>query len=350
MHSLSSSAPPRSRSVLAALTLAAALGLSGCAPRAMSGQAPAHVTVASAVVASPLDGLSIPRAAATQRPLAVIVDNHPEARPQWGLSRAARVYESLTEGPITRYLAVFGVQDVDRIGPVRSIRTQFLNYVMETGAGLAHVGGNEDALDLIPELRVTNLDEFRFARAYRRIPRPGIAYEHTMFTSTAALRDVTDEHGWAEWAAIAHPTWKDEAPLSQRPESQIVTVEFSDPLYHVRWLYRRETNDYARELAGQPDVDAGTGTVLRAATVSIMVVPRVQGRTHIREDTWTYDDVGSGPAWVIEDGVVTPATWHKNSRGARLVFTDRSSGAEIAMDRGPQWIEIVPPTVTPVFE
>lgn len=291
----------------------------------------------------------MPRGAAPQRPLAIIVENHPEARPQWGLSRAARVYESLTEGPITRYLALFGPQDVDRVGPVRSIRTQFLNYVMETGAALAHVGGNEDALDLIPELHVTNLDEFRFPGAYRRIPRPGIAYEHTMFTSTAALRDVADEHGWGEWAAVAHPAWKDDAPLSQRPAAQAVTINFSDPLYRVRWLYRRDTNDYVRELAGRPDVDAGTGTVLRAATVSIMVVPRVEGRTHIHEDTWTYDDVGSGPAWVVEDGVVTPATWHKPSRGARLFFTDRG-GAEIAMDRGPQWIEIVPPTVTPVFE
>lgn len=335
--------------IVAALALAGVLALGGCSPRPSSHVPPASSAAPPATVESPLDGLPVPRAAAMQRPIAVIVENHPEARPQWGLSRAARVYESLTEGPITRYLAVFGADDIDRIGPVRSIRTQFLNYVMETGAALAHVGGNEDALDLIPALRVTNLDEFRFPRAYRRIPRPGIAYEHTMFTSTVALRDVTDEHGWGEWAAVAHPAWKDGAPPSQRPASQIVTVDFSDPLYRVRWLYRPGTNDYARELAGAPDLDAGTGTVLRASAISIMVVPRVEGRTHIHEDTWTYDDVGSGPAWVVEDGTVTPATWHKASRGARLVFTDRT-GAEIAMNRGPQWIEIVPPTVTPAFQ
>jgi len=335
--------------IAAELALVAALALTGCAPRTSSVAPPAYTTVSSATVESPLDGRPVPRAAATQRPIAVIIENHPEARPQWGLSRASRVYESLTEGPITRYLAMFGPQDVERLGPVRSIRTQFLNYVLETGAALAHVGGNEDALDLIPALRVTNLDEFAFPRAYRRIPRPGIAFEHTMFTSTAALRDVTDEHGWGEWTAVTHPTWKDDAPLSQRPASQIVTINFSDPRFLVRWLYRRDTNDYARELAGGPDVDAGSGTALRASTIAIMVVPRVEGRTHIHEDTWTYDDVGSGPAWVVEDGVVVSATWHKDSRSARLVFTDQT-GAEIAMDRGPQWVEIVPPTVTPTFE
>jgi hypothetical protein len=341
----------RSQSVptIAALALAAVLALAGCTPRTSSMAPPAYEATAPATVESPLDGRPISRAAATQRPLAVIIENHPEARPQWGLSRASRVYESLTEGPITRYLAVFGTQDVDRLGPVRSIRTQFLNYVMEMGAALAHVGGNEDALDLIPSLRVTDLDEFHFPRAYRRIPGRGIAYEHTMFTSTSALRDVTDEHGWGEWAAAGHPIWKDDALLPQRPASQTVTIDFSDRRFLVRWLYRRDTNDYVRELAGGPDVDAGTGAVLRASTISIMIVPRVEGRTHIREDTWTYDDVGSGPAWVIEDGTVISATWHKDSRSARLVFTDRN-GAEIAMNRGPQWVEIVPPTVTPAFE
>jgi hypothetical protein len=310
---------------------------------------PAPAPVLSPVVSSALDGLPVSRVAASDRPIAVIVENHPEARPQWGLSRAARVYESLTEGPITRYLAVYrGVANVPRVGPVRSIRTQFLNYVAETGAALAHVGGNEDALVLIPALHLANLDEFHFPDAYRRIPRPGIAYEHTLFTSTAALRAVTDERGWGEEGAVPHPAWKDNAPPAERPASQTVTIDFSAPLYRVRWLYRPSTDDYTRELAGRPDIDGGTGRVLRASAISIMAVRRVEGRTAIREDTWTYDDIGSGPAWVVEDGRVIPATWHKAGRAARLIFTDRT-GADIAVNRGPQWIEIIPPTVTPSF-
>jgi hypothetical protein len=288
--------------------------------------------------------------AAAQRPIGVMVENfYPQARPQWGLSQARRVYESLTEGPITRYLAIFGgAQNVPRVGPVRSIRTQFLNYVAETGAALAHVGGNEDALAMIPALQLANLDEFHFPGAYRRIWRPGIAYEHTMFTSIAALRAVTDERGWAEEGAVPHPAWKDAVPLSERPASEIVTIDFSTAPYQVRWVYRRQTGDYVRELGGRPDVDAGTGAVLRASAISIMVVHRTEGRTPIHEDTWTYSDVGSGPAWVVQDGRAVSATWHKPWRAARLTFTDRR-GAEIAMNRGPQWIEIVPPTVTPAF-
>jgi Protein of unknown function (DUF3048) N-terminal domain/Protein of unknown function (DUF3048) C-terminal domain len=319
-------------------------------PRPPVATAPAPSPPRPGPLVSALDGTPISRAGASQRPIAVIVENYyPQARPQWGLSQAARVYESLTEGPITRYLAVFnGAQNVPRVGPVRSIRTQFMNYVAETGAALAHVGGNEDALAMIPALQVANLDEFHVPGAYRRIFRPGIAYEHTMFTSIAALRAATDERGWGEEGAVPHPAWKEDAPRSERPDSESVTVDFSTAPYRVRWLYRPATDDYVRELGGRPDVDAGTGAQLRAAAISIMVVPRVEGRTRIHEDTWTYSDVGSGPAWVVEDGRVIPATWHKPWRAARLTFTDRR-GAEIAVNPGPQWIEIVPPNVTPEF-
>jgi Protein of unknown function (DUF3048) N-terminal domain/Protein of unknown function (DUF3048) C-terminal domain len=354
--------PVRSLWIIAGLAVVAAAVLSfsvprpkPAAPRTRDSQpaAPRPLRPPAAfrpdALASPLSGLPISRLGTSQRPIAVIVENHPAARPQWGLSQASRVYESLTEGPITRYLALFnGAQNAPRVGPVRSIRTQFLNYVAETGAALAHVGGNEDALAMIPTLHLANLDEFHFPGAYRRIFRPGLAYEHTMFTSIDALRDITDERGWGEEGAVPHPAWKDDAPASARPAAQIVTIDFSTPLYQVRWLYRSATDDYVRDLAGRPDVDALTGFVLRATTISIMVVHRVEGRTPIREDTWTYDDVGSGPAWVVEDGRVTPATWHKPWRAARLVFTDRN-GAEIPMNRGPQWIEIVPTTVTPAF-
>src|SRR5581483_1401572 len=84
-----------------------------------------------------------------KRPFAVVVENHPDARPQSGLSQADVVYEALAEGGITRFLAIFQSQDVKSIGPVRSARTYFNDWAQEWGAVYAHVGGNSDALALI---------------------------------------------------------------------------------------------------------------------------------------------------------------------------------------------------------
>src|SRR3990172_8573845 len=53
------------------------------------------------------------------RPLAVMIDNHSLARPyQYGLQKADLIYEAVAEGGITRFLAGFHGQKVDKIGPV----------------------------------------------------------------------------------------------------------------------------------------------------------------------------------------------------------------------------------------
>ncbi|HLW61394.1 MAG TPA: DUF3048 domain-containing protein [bacterium] len=300
----------------------------------------------STLVDDPVSGQSVPRAQADRRPIAVMIDNYPDARPQWGLSFASRIYEALTEGGITRYLAIFGPDDADRVGPVRSARTQFLGYALELHAAIAHVGGNEDALDRIVALHVVNLDQFRNAEAYRRIFRPRVALEHTMFTSTRALRAAAEHIAWPPDLSIARPLWKAEVPLDQRPAAQRVSVDFSSPPYKVTWVYRRATNDYERILAGAQDVDAATGRPLTAKSIAIAVITRTHGRTQIGEDTWTFADVGSGEAWVVQDGTATPARWEKASVRDRLRFLDET-GHEIALDRGPQWVEIVPPEVEP---
>jgi hypothetical protein len=70
-------------------------------------------------VAGPLTGLSVSRDVAGRRAIAVILDNFsPDARPQAGLAQASMVYETLAEGGITRFLAVYLEQDAPMIGPV----------------------------------------------------------------------------------------------------------------------------------------------------------------------------------------------------------------------------------------
>lgn len=297
----------------------------------------------------PVSGEPVAKQLATRPLLAVIIENYPDARPQWGLSLASRVYEVITEGGITRYLVVFGPNyDADRIGPVRSVRTQFLDYVMELDAPVAHVGGNSDALDLIRTLHIKDLDEFRYANVYRRILRPRLALEHTMYTSIHSLRAAAGQQGWSEDAGTGHPAWKDDASYEFRPAGQEVTINFSFPEYLVTWRYRREGDDYQRILAGTPDVDAATGAPVTARSVAIAVVPRVHGRTRIGEDTWTFSTIGSGRAWIVQDGAVIEGQWQKRSRTDRLRFVD-GAGQEIRLNRGRQWVEIIPSEVAPEF-
>lgn len=57
---------------------------------------------------APLTGLPVEQPV-LERPLAVMINNAPAARPQAGLSQADMVYEVLAEGGITRLVAFFKV-------------------------------------------------------------------------------------------------------------------------------------------------------------------------------------------------------------------------------------------------
>src|SRR5690625_2187500 len=64
---------------------------------------------------------------ADRRPVSVMINNHPAARPQSGLSKADIVFEILVEGNTTRFLAIFQSEQPEIVGPVRSAREYYFD-------------------------------------------------------------------------------------------------------------------------------------------------------------------------------------------------------------------------------
>lgn len=293
-----------------------------------------------AKVPASLDGLLVAPELASRRPLAIMIENHVDARPQFGLREASVVYEAIAEGGITRFMALFGASESEKVGPVRSARTYYLDWALEYDAGYAHVGGNIDALDLIPEIGIKDLDQFALGtRAFRRESRAGIALEHTMYTDTGKLRAIAGEKFGSEqnWTK---PTFQVAPAREHRPAGQTITINFSAPAFRVDWTYDPETNTYLRSLGGSLHKDPASGETLRAATIFVQEVARKPTITRINEQGLTMTTVGSGKAFVFRDGKRIEATWKKESRTAPTVFTDLE-GQPIARNTGPAWFEIV---------
>ena len=68
------------------------------------------------------------------RPLGVMIENHSESRPQSGINAADITYEAVAEGGITRLLNIYYCQDAGIVGPVRSARVYFLDFISEYGS------------------------------------------------------------------------------------------------------------------------------------------------------------------------------------------------------------------------
>jgi hypothetical protein len=285
-----------------------------------------------APLTSTLTGLPIADAAINDRPItAIMIENSKDARPQSGLADAGVVFEAIAEGGITRFLTLWQDTDSDYIGPVRSVRPYYLQWLHGFDASVAHAGGSGDALRLIKEWNVKDLDQFHNGGAYWRVSSRYAP--HNLYTSTAKLHDLEGQKGFGKsnYTGFAR---KAEAALPT-PSARTIDFNISGALYNSHYDYDPASNSYLRSEGGAPHKDERSGQQIAAKVVVGLVMP--QGRNGIYT---TYDTIGTGKAYIFQDGAVTVGNWHKESNSSNFTFkTD--DGAEIKLNPGKTWLTVV---------
>lgn len=296
----------------------------------------------------------------SHRPMGVMIENHIDARPQSGINAADVTYEAIAEGGITRTMNVFYCQDAGIVGPVRSARTYFLDYISEYGQNplYAHVGGANtpgpaNALGQITDYGWTgynDLNQFSigFPVFYRDQTRLGhdAATEHTMYSVTTKLWDIGKQRGLTnvdkdgkDWNSTFVP-YKFTAS-SSKASSQSISIPWSGDDYSVAWTYNSKDNLYYRKNAGQPHIDRNTHKQLTTTNLIVLFENESHAPDGYENNAhMLYGTKGTGSALVFKDGNETKATWKKADRESRTILTD-SSGNEIQFEPGKLWFEIL---------
>jgi hypothetical protein len=289
--------------------------------------------------ASPLTGVMVDPADADKPIIAVVIENHPDARPQSGLADAGVVYEANAEGGITRFEAFYLETKPKIAGPVRSLRTYFVDWGLEFNAPVAHAGGNADALDLVAPLHMKDLNALSFASSgfYRTTDRFA---PHNLYTTDTRLDTLLTRYHFDTPSDFTPSPRKPDTP-NQASAHPKIHIDYSYAGYQVDYQYDPATNDYARSLAGKPHIDRNTGQQLHVKNVVVEYMPTSYGTTRIGEQTVIMKTVGQGKGAVFRDGEAIPCTWVKDSHTARTKLLD-SAGAEIPLDAGNTWYSIVP--------
>ena len=296
-------------------------------------------------------------------PLGVMIENSSPARPQSGINAADVTYEAVAEGGITRTLNIFYCQDGGIIGPVRSARTYFLDWVSEYGNYplYAHVGGANtpgpaNALGQINDYGwggYNDLNQFAigFPVYYRDETRLGheAATEHTMYSVTTKLWEVSKTRGITNvdkdgksWDSNFVPyKFAESVSTSERPASQDISIPWSGSDYAVEWTYYPKDNLYYRKNGGGPHIDRDTHKQLSAADVIIMFqTERDANDGYDQGAHQLFGTTGTGNALVFMNGKETHATWKKQDRRSRTILTD-GSGNEITFTAGKLWFEVL---------
>jgi hypothetical protein len=281
---------------------------------------------------SPINGLPVEdETLLDRRALVVKIDNHPNARPQTGLSEADAVVELMVEGT-TRLAAVFHAGDAETVGPIRSMRPTDGQLARLFDAPLVTSGGQDWVASLVRDTGTKIIGEVGRPQTFRSGSRSA---PHNLYGNTVAIRQLADSREYEDEAP--QPLWTFGLMPEDADAAGNVTLPFDSGLV-VRWAwdgekYTKTTNGVSHNWV----VPDGEHEQMWAETLVVLeMLTYTQSPPPGGGPAKAVESVGSGKAYVFADGLVTTGTWERNSLGD--TFTLMSNGETMAVPPGKLWI------------
>ncbi len=293
-----------------------------------------------------LSGLEISDSVQNGRPLAIMVQNAPGARPQSGLIHADIVFETVVEYGITRFLALYSSYDAEIIGPVRSARTYYAELARSFHSIYTFWGTYHQAYSIIGSMQMDIFDAHSrlhvpYTSAGWRDHSRSSTFWHTAFINTFGIKEDSKSIGYALEGGQSLMQFKVDADETQRGDINDITVNFSSKPYQARFSYDMDTNQYLRFMAGEPHVDHETGQQIQLNNVVVLVTDITGPINHIGHmNVRTTGSHEQGKAYYFIDGQAIPGTWARESIFDPFEFADQN-GNPILFNRGATWICLV---------
>lgn len=294
---------------------------------------------------APLTGVPLTDRSVASRPaVAVKVENSKASRPQTGLEQADMVFELLTEGGVTRFMAFYQSTIPDRVGPVRSSRPEDAKLLPAFNAMYFISGARPDVLDTLRNTKIKFAEEdgtnMRRDPA-RESPHNLYAVGPTLF-DTAKNQKVSAAKA-LPWSFVdAPPPGAVPCPAPcQNDPGRSITVPMSRE-FVAGFTYDPAARVYRRLQDGQPFV-MSNGMQIGAANVLVLA-------TKVREagccdpagmPLTETDIVSQGRGVVLRDGQRYAITWSKSAPESHFEIK-LADGSPFAFKPGPTWILLAP--------
>ena len=277
----------------------------------------------------------------TDRPIAVMIDNHSDAWPQAGLNQAYLVYEAIVEGGETRLMALFKGVTVDKIGPVRSARHYFIDYVMENDAIYTHFGWSPQAQSDIKQYSINNINGItESSSTFWRVKDK--KSPHNAVTSTQALLKVANAKGYKttsnKESVLNYVT--DDVKLENGQGAISVTIPHST-LQTVKYEYDEQNQVYKRYARKKAQTDWDTGNAITTKNIIITFCDNYTLEDSENKGRQGLRNIGTFNGYYITNGKAIKIKCIKESRNLQTRYEDLE-GNEIEVNDGNTWINICP--------
>lgn len=285
-----------------------------------------------------LNGLAIDESLVNRRPMAVTISNIQDALPQYGISQAEVLVETLAEGGIPRLVAVFKDFDSEKIGPIRSGRHYLLFIANDFGAIYVHYGESPQAKAAFTDYNAAHMDGMKSLQHYQAEDR---VRPHASFTTDEMLYDSADNYGYrttVDESADPKFLFSDEQVILDGSNANYIRLPFS--WYKPYFEYNEATKLYERFQYGEPHMDAEVDVQLTFTNIIIQNTDMwlIPGDSYDRIDMSLFT---TGTGYYLTGGQYVPITWQRDGYddATRYFYED---GTEVALNRGKTYIAVFP--------
>lgn len=285
----------------------------------------------------------------TDRPIAVMIDNHNQAWPQAGLNKAYMVYEIVVEGGETRLMALFKGVTVDKIGPVRSSRHYFLDYAMENDAIYAHYGWSPQAESDIKQYNINNLNGITESTStFWRVKDKAVP--HNAVTSTDALLKAAKAKNYKTTSTKKSVLnyVSDDVKLEEGQDAKSITIPHSN-LQTVKYVYDVENQVYKRYARNKAQTDWDTGNSITTKNIIVTFCNNYTLNDSENKGRQGLENIGTFDGYYVTNGKAIKIKCIKESRNAQTKYQDLQ-GNEIEVNDGNTWVNICPVDANVVIE
>lgn len=300
-------------------------------------------------IVAPVEEKKVKIFSGTERPFAVMIDNHSDAWPQVGLQKAYMIYEIIVEGGETRLMALFKGANVEQIGPVRSARHYFIDYAMENDAIYVHFGQSPQAESDLKKYSINDIngiteDGTTFWRTKGKIA------PHNAITSTEKLLVSANNKKYkttsTNQSVLNYTT--DEVNLSDGQGAISVTIPHSDR-QTVKYVYDEANKVYKRNARGKAQTDWTSGEAITTKNIIITFCDNYTLSDSENKGRQGLKNIGTFDGYYITNGKAIKIKCTKDSREAKTVYKDLN-GNIIKVNDGNTFVNICPINSNVVLE
>ncbi len=287
---------------------------------------------------APLSGRKVSEEARNRRVIAVMLDNHPDARMQAGWSQADMVFEMRVEGAYTRYMALFQSEDAPLVGPIRSARGYYITRMDEFDSVYVHFGGSTEADHMLTSSRYEDIDGMVVpSSVIWRYNATGKFAPHNAYSDLETLRGYAGNLGYDQEKAIRGYRFNEtpEAPSGGETADKVFVRFLSNNT--STFDYQEAEGMYTFAKGGVKQLDENTDEAVMVQNIIIQ-------ETSYSKSSWgdpllACEQIGSGKGIYVSQGKQIPIRWEKTSEDEMTMYYTED-GEELTLNPGLTWVEV----------